>query len=882
MSVNIPLSEEFDEQDGRFENYDSYDSAQALQLRKQAHVDIRSFVPPVPTVLTMFEIDQITIGNLDAMTMTDIEGSVTTNHLDEAWTSGVVAAQADRNHWYGLTLNCVAGANVTKSVMPDNPIDISGFATTDVISLALPSFPMASITQASSFVDFTSNSAGDFTDLANLDSVALSSSTVILGAGNSQFRFPISLLTHIETSNITGVRLRVQATGNCVFRCLAIRAIAADWVFAPMDMNTLYKRLSRPVALNGDAAAASAFPGSNWPIVWRSDTPPGIADPRPIDLKVSMVFSSGSKLDTGASDVAMLFREIGLDENTQNDMTGVYTQDDLNKYGTELETDGSVVIWTAGTLPGKRVQPDFGRSLYRPRIQSDVDTWTQADLDADTQFMIEHKEDTVTSAYLEVKLVWTNAAATLTILNADGVVYTFSGITLIGGTDYTLNVDLVAESLRARLYALDAKGYVVSLVFDSTAIVDDALVHRHKGRFGWHANLLDGDAYVKAVRLRSANFSEFVSLPHTSETPVKGAQLVTHSSPNIDLITNFGPVNGAVLTLAPTTSPRAYKVLIDGQQPLQGVRSGRMYIDNLIETEVNFDVNYPAYKLASGSRLVAILIGEFNRVIELPIPPLRGSHWEHVSFSLASFADRYQTGYYDFFIFQTGLTRTTWFIDNLRCTTRALSWDGRGQHTDAWGMSEPDWLPFLNTVDDPQGALVFAPRGDGMQIRARALKQNSTISNITVLPKYAELGNFVWPDASTTINTPRLAEGTPDVSFTTTPQGAPFDYTAGTTVYTTTATFTAINTLITFTPTIVLPAGLTALECRWDFGDGEIAYGTPPLMTSTSLLTSPTLLTSGNFDVIHTYRIAQQCQAVMRVTTSDGRRWYARRAMYLI
>src|SRR4051794_17982149 len=36
---------------------------------------------------------------------------------------------------------------------------------------------------------------------------------------------------------------------------------------------------------------------------------------------------------------------------------------------------------------------------------------------------------------------------------------------------------------------------------------------------------------------------------------------------------------------------------------------------------------------------------------------------------------------------------------------------------------------------------------------------------------------------------------------------------------------TPINTLLTFTATTTLPAGLLILEYKWDFGDGSIGFG---------------------------------------------------------
>jgi hypothetical protein len=120
------------------------------------------------------------------------------------------------------------------------------------------------------------------------------------------------------------------------------------------------------------------------------------------------------------------------------------------------------------------------------------------------------------------------------------------------------------------------------------------------------------------------------------------------------------------------------------------------------------------------------------------------------------------------------------------------------------------------------------------------------------------------PAVDDTINIVSQPNPSVEVSFTTAPQGATFTFTAGTTVYTTTSKYTAPNTAITFTPSVILPLAPTNLhvvEYYWDFGDGVTGYGSPVTHTYTLSGTSP--------------------QAVLRVTDNYGREWFCRKQMYI-
>jgi PKD repeat protein len=743
VTVEIPIRDEFTDPNGQFVNYDCYDPTQAAQINKQQHVDIRSFIPAATHTLTMLDFDALAMSALESDTMTTLESTTATTRPTESWSSGAVGTTAF-NNWRGLTLTLANGTNTTSSVMTLYPVNISGLANTDVISVALPSFPAASVTQASSFIDFTSEPTGNF-GIGPTDSIAFSASTVVLTAGHSELRFPISSLTNINKNNITGVRFRIQATGAATFTCLAIRALSANWVLAPTDTNSLYNRIVRPPSLNGDPAASPTFPSSptSWPILFRSATPPGTADPRPIDAATSLVFTTGSRTAAGSSSVALYFREIPLDQNTQLDLEGTYTQDDLNRFGTSLITNGGTPIWSSALLPGQRVQPDFGRALYDPRQQAALEQFIQSELDADSQFSLERVQDTVSAAYLEVKVTWdSTGTASITVKNESGVGQTFSA-TLSANTAYLLLGDVVDNTIRARIFTLDSQRYITGTLFDSTTIVDDSFVNRRKGRVGWYTLLKDGDAHSESFELRSTNFGEYISLPFTSDTPVTGARLNAHSSPALERVSLISkPLWGGVVTAdtSLSNSGKSYKVSYDQVNALQGFQTNGIPLDNLSRTHVEFDI----YRPTGTSAPFAFLYGKLNRVIELSVPGLPTDSWQHVRLSLDTYNDKFVMGDYNFVMLTTA--GPAWYIDNVSISTRVIAWDGRGNPLDPWLMDASQWLPFSDTVNGINDGLVFDARGTGMQVRGRAIRQTASITDLTVRPKFAELGRFAWPD----------------------------------------------------------------------------------------------------------------------------------------
>lgn len=111
--MTIDIRDEFNDNEGRFPNYDVYDLAQKAQLPKQKHLDLRAFQQEnVIVQVSMLHMDLASMSVLNAYTMnsgsSSLEGNVIVQ-VGEQWTAGVVGKNPDRHNWRALELECDAG-----------------------------------------------------------------------------------------------------------------------------------------------------------------------------------------------------------------------------------------------------------------------------------------------------------------------------------------------------------------------------------------------------------------------------------------------------------------------------------------------------------------------------------------------------------------------------------------------------------------------------------------------------------------------------------------------------------------------------------------------------------------------------------------------------
>jgi hypothetical protein len=506
----------------------------------------------------------------------------------------------------------------------------------------------------------------------------------------------------------------------------ALRLLSKTWKFGTLDLDTRDGTLVRPWSRTGDPATATEFVQ---PIVWRAAEIPGELDPRPIDFNIAVGFSTGSR--QGSNQISIYGRELTEDFMQQLDLNGL----------------------TQGALTG-RDQPDIGAAMYNERAQTELEPFKQEQLGGLTQFDLERTPDYLSASWIEFVLNWTSTGTTLSVTNTEGDGYSFNlGTPLAANTSYVLVFELEDTSARAAIYPLGDRGQIQfnAPVFDSTQMDDDFSYKRRKGRFGWYANLADGDASVESIRFRSASYAEYRSLPYESLTPVVGAELTAEASPAIDLFEYFVPTSASVKVEYDnelSTSGQSWRVTDYGPYGFQGVQSNPFPITDFDQTEVLLDVYYPSTTELDATAEF-YLKSQYNYLIPLPKPKVYPDQWQTVRLRTPS-SHLAQTGDYRLVVVQNRPANLNWWIDNVRVFERTVSWHGRAFVDDPWAETEDDWTPFQNAFNRDYGGILFQGRENRLQIKGVGHKQDASISKVQFKPKYAELGRFVWPEQALT------------------------------------------------------------------------------------------------------------------------------------
>lgn len=778
--MTIVLTEEFNNSYAEFLSYDAYDVPQREAISKLKHIDIRVFQQDdITTPLTVLDLSLMDMSELDLL----IVGELDDPHPilnGEGWTNGTVAAQADRNNSLGLSLTCpISTTTTTESVMLVDPVNIlDEFDDDDFISIAFPDFPLSDLDLSLSNVKFTSSPIGNFGDSGTTVTIAFSSGDLesALASGDTEFRIRREFINDIDLSSVTGVQFNIRATANTTFRMMAIRLLHKDWVFGLTDMDTRYGRLIRTVAPDG---SESMIPSYSQPIFWRSHLASGIGDPKPIDGEMGVVFNTGS-IDIDNS-FSLYFRELTEDFLTQLDLNGL----------TQVNLDGNA-------------QPDVGEAMYNPRYQTDLELFNQSDLDEEIQFNLERSPDFLSASWVQFSLQWQPGSSTITIIDTELNGYSFiipGGLT--ASTSYVFFASIEENTVSAKIYEIDSVGRIGSLVYETTEITDDFAYKRKKGRFGWYANLQDGDAWIDSIRERGFVYGEYRSLPFESVTPVTGAELFVSNTPNQELFSAFG--NGPFTTDGAITIERdnsqsvsgsSWRVTDSGLDPLQGIKSNIFLITDFENSEISFDLFYPSSAIDDGATLNPFLMDEKERrVIPLLMPIIVPDQWQHHRIRF-DFDSPQLTGSYKFILIQNKAFAAKWWIDNPSIFSRSVTWDGRAVVDDPWYSNDADWTPFKNILNRDHGGVLFPSRGNQLQVRGRGLRSDSTISRIQFKPKYAELGNFNVGDYETP---------------TTSAVGG-FD------------TDALPNQTVRFTSTATDSDGYIAIV-EWNFGDGGTGIG---------------------------------------------------------
>jgi hypothetical protein len=731
----ILLTDEFNSTYGEFVNYDTYETVARAAIHNQRHRDLYSFLnAPSLVGRTMYVLSQSQIDNLNGMTMENLETlAVTVEPV--VWNLGTVAPRAANSNIPSLSYSFTTGtweiigiqwADEASTTLLANDIK-TGFAEDDHFVLSMPSFPATVVNQSLSSISLTSDPDGDFLPATTV-TVSLVNSETPMVNGNSEFRALLSTLDNglVDLTKITSLRIRLVTTGSGTFQVNAIRTLDKDWTFTGLDMDTMYGVARKVPARNGRSTPVDLVQ----PTLWKSNTPPGEDDPRPIDAEMSVLFNTGSM--TYANSFTLYFRELTEDFLTQLDLDTT----------SQAELNG-------------RVQPDVGTARYDSRFQSDLQGTFMGSLEDQSMIGLERTPDYESRSWIQFVCQWGPDGSMVTIVNTE---YTGTSGTngysfpilpnLLPNTTYAFYSTLEENSVQATIYLVDAGGNIIQKVFDSTRVTDDSAYKRRAGRFGWLMSLGDGTAWVDSIRQRSLMYGEYRSRPFYSNTPVVGAELFVETTPKIEHFDAFGPgpnnlANTATISRDPSktsTGDPSWKVQDYGLKTLQGLQSNSFLLTDFAESGITFDLLYPSSALLAGGGLRAFLIDESGlRNVELLLPLAQPDQWQRVRLGFP-FGQEVLTGRYRFALMQPSTITSTWWIDNISIFTRSVSWRGRAVVDDPWDSNDARWTPFYDAINMDGGGVLFPRRGREMQISGRALRHTATINSINAKPHYAELG----------------------------------------------------------------------------------------------------------------------------------------------
>jgi hypothetical protein len=784
--TDINIGDEFDNDSGEFVNYTAYDPDAATIVRNLKHRNIRSINNGMTAAKAILSIPAPTDNYIPIPSFDTSIGLTAVVSPNEGWTAspGVPTIASDSSHGYFkiLSLSITASTPTTlTSSMPNYPVDLlTNFKDSDFISVALPDYDFTNLVAASCSLDLTSNASGNFATGptasvhfdANLN--PLTSSTTELRFTRGQFN-----QNSIDLSKITGVRFTINSLANTTFKVMAMRLIGANWTQPSVDMDTRYGLLRKAAPLNSDLSNV-AFPV---PTLWRSNNFPGERDPRPIDLEIGASIFTGSRSSGGS--ISLYFREITKDEVTQLDLDG-QTQDQLDALG---------------------FQPDFGLPSYRFRTMSELQGLTMNELQGQTQYDLERVPDNLASSYIKATFSWIgDGTGTLNLIDQTGSGYFFTVSGLTTNTKYAFIARIVDTTANLSIIGIDAANNLRpdQIIFNSGIINDSSIIKRRQGRFGWSANLNDGDAYIGSLLSRFQSFAEYRSQPYISNTPIVGAQLFVQQSGPKQLFVGYdiSDWSGNSQTIlgfdqAQSLSRQSYKVSTFGDLTYNGICSNPFSVINIDQAAIEFDIYLPE-SMTSDRPLLAFLRTNSDQLIALNMPPLIRNQWQHITIDLP-LASSVRAGTYRFALLQRIAEPAIWWVDNTSIAERVIFWQARAVADDPWRANYAPWTGFNDVVNEPSGGVIFPVRGNELQLRGRALTQSARISGSPkFIPKYATLGRTVWSDEIP------AAPSAPTATFTATTAG--------------TRTLKFVSTSTPDTTTWIV-------SNEWNFGDGQHQIG---------------------------------------------------------
>jgi hypothetical protein len=320
-----------------------------------------------------------------------------------------------------------------------------------------------------------------------------------------------------------------------------------------------------------------------------------------------------------------------------------------------------------------------------------------------------------------------------------------------------------------RIYSMDQTTLKIeNVVFDSGVIPDASMFTRRAGRVGFQSVLQDGDAWLGPIRPMGFTYAQYQSEPFSSITPVMGARLYVHDSPDPQYWNEWTAVGGSIApdtnrsTTGQSTRVTVPSVTLSGSYSTSaGVISNELSADaytgitDFDQLSISFDVWVPsalanANTNATYDLLIPMLISDTGNVVPLMMPQLQYDHWQHVALTMPSVP--IASGIYQLQIAYQGSATGQFWVDNVIVKERAVAWSARSVVSDPWNSNFAPWTPFNDYVNDDSAGVRFYPQGKQLQMQAEARTVNAVVlSAPKLVPVYAQLGRFAWPEDATAL-----------------------------------------------------------------------------------------------------------------------------------
>jgi len=255
---------------------------------------------------------------------------------------------------------------------------------------------------------------------------------------------------------------------------------------------------------------------------------------------------------------------------------------------------------------------------------------------------------------------------------------------------------------------------------------------RLRGGVGWKSELIDMRSSVQRILIEDVQFSEYRSAPLRSRNPYSGVQIFKSGTPPLNLVGGIGVSasdwGGSInQDLSKSKSGKSYKVNTTGQLRYEGIKTGRFFVQNPNDARITF-------KTISGVGLeVFLYCYETDQVVPVYAHDLFSSEWVEIDRTVSVT----ECGYYALYV--TSSSFGEWYVDELSIKSPSIAWSARPDQEDKW-------VPMKGVVDSQYGGVVFNNPGKNLQVQGISKFVDSTIHDVQILPKYAELGKIVWED----------------------------------------------------------------------------------------------------------------------------------------